>query len=56
MFEEDVVRQPSEEVSKKKVVVAAEVENLLDKNFIDYEWVMHYVDSYKKCNPYYCMG
>ena len=44
----NVVWQPSEEVSQKKVVVVVEVVNLLDKDFIDYKWVMQHVDSYKK--------
>ena len=48
MFENDVVRQPSDEVSQKKVVVVVGGENFHDKDFTHYEWVMQYVDSSKK--------
>ena len=47
-FEDEVVRQPSDEVSQDKRVAAHGGETLADRDISEYEWAMQYVDSNKK--------
>ena len=47
-FDDEVVRQPSDEVSEGKMVAAHRGENLADRDITEYEWAMQYVDSNKK--------
>ena len=48
MFDIQVVRQPSDEVSQDKKVAAHGGESLADRDITEYEWAMHYVESNKK--------
>ena len=48
VFEDEVVGQPSDEVSQDKIVVAHGGEPLADRDISEYEWVMQDVDSNKK--------
>ena len=48
VFEDDVVGQPSNEVSQDKIVAAHGGETLADRDISEYEWVMQDVDSNKK--------
>ena len=45
---DNVVGQPSDEVSQDKIVVAHGGEPLADRDISEYEWAMQYVDSNKK--------
>ena len=48
VFEDEVVRQPSDEVSQKTSVMAGGGEDQLDRDLIGHEWALQYVDSKKK--------
>ena len=48
VFEDEVVGQPSDEVSQDKIVAAHGGESLADRDITEYEWAMQYVDSNKK--------
>ena len=48
VFEDEVVRQPSDEVSQKTFVTAGGGEDQLDKDLIGHEWALQYVNSKKK--------
>ena len=48
VFDDEVVRQPSDEVSQDKKVATHRGENLADRDITEYEWAMQYVDSNKK--------
>ena len=48
VFDDEVVRQHSDEVSQDKMVAAHGGENLADRDITEYEWAMQYVDSNKK--------
>ena len=48
VFEDEVVGQPSDEVSHDKIVAAHGGESLADRDITEYEWAMQYVDSNKK--------
>ena len=48
MFDDEVVGQPSDEVSQDKIVAAHGGESLADRDITEYEWAMQYVDSNKK--------
>ena len=48
LFSHDEIEQPSDEVSKKKMVAAVGGENLPDRDITDLDWAMQYVDLNKK--------
>ena len=48
LFDDEVGRQPSNEVSQMKMVRALGGETLADKDMTEYKWAMQYVDSNKK--------
>ena len=48
MFDDEVVRQPSDEVSQDKKVAAHGGENLADRDITEYEWAMQCIDSNKQ--------
>ena len=48
VFDDEVVRQPSNEVSQDKKVAAHGGENLADRDITEYEWAMQYVESSNK--------
>ena len=48
VFEDEVVGQPSNEVSQDKIVSVQGGESLADRDITEYEWAMQYVDSNKK--------
>ena len=48
LFHEDIREQPSGEVSQKKMIASVGGEDLPDRDLIDNEWAMQYVDLKKK--------
>ena len=47
MFEDEVVRQPSDEVSQKTSSAAGGSDNHLDRDLTGHEWALQYIDSKK---------
>ena len=47
MFEDEVVRQPSDEVSQKTSSAVGGSDGHLDKYLIRHEWALQYIDSKK---------
>ena len=48
MFEDEVMRQPSNEVSQKTFVAVGGSEDQLDRDLTGFEWALQFVDSKKK--------
>ena len=48
MFDDEVVEQPSNQVSQDKIVAAHGGESLADRDITEYAWAMQNVESNKK--------
>ena len=48
LFDDDLVRQPFDEVSQEKIEATHGRETLANRDICEYEWAMQYVNSNKK--------